>query len=183
VLRCPWCNCPRGGQERLCLGCSRPLPLQVFDSPLTELAFADEASETVAHGMHNMSVELALTRLGQAFLEGQLEGEAYLAKLDWLEAKLLAIDEEMTAGIGKGRASVRTASVEQKEHFEAFEEQAQEVLQAISGAFQDTISAMADLEQSPDLALVEEARGYAAQAMAAIEHFDLLCDQIKRQLR
>lgn len=178
---CPWCECPRTGLERLCLGCSRTLP-QVAEAEVKELAFSGDGQEVVAPALNRMAVEGAVTRLGEAFLAGNIEASAFLAKLEWLELALLNMVAEKSAILKKGRQVFRQASPEELEQLLEFEEQARTLLEEMQGLFQDCTAALAELVENQDRALVEEAVQHGGQAMELVESFEELCDEFARNL-
>ena len=174
-LFCPGCEFPRTGQERSCLNCSRALPLLVLDSLVTDLA-------SLAPDKQSVTMEGAIERLARALLDGKLDSEAYLARLDSLETQLLAAVEEMLAEVRQGQNSTRGAPEAMLVAFREFESAATATLAELTQHLQETVLVMDEIEQDRDDALIPEATGLAMRVMASVEQFEALCVGIKESL-
>ena len=164
------------------MSCSRVLPLLLFGSTSTNLAFAGDAEETVSHELHAMTVERAIESLATALLEDRIDGSDYLDQLETLQGKLLLIVDQMATGVKQGRLAMRGATDEQQNAFEIFEAEAGLSIITLTELFQEIVATLAELEQEGDASLLPEALGLAADAMRQVETFEALCESVAQDL-
>ncbi|MFN8608682.1 MAG: hypothetical protein U0931_14190 [Vulcanimicrobiota bacterium] len=182
MLTCPWCDCPRSGHERTCMGCSRPLPLQQLGPATRDLGLAVDGGEQFSAELHALSVSQVLESFGQALLSEQMDLETYQAKLGWLERRLLAVVNELKAGLNQGKLALRRAGEPRRQVFEEFEAEARPLLNTMLEHFLDCLDCMRQLGQSREPDWLQDALASAEEGMQRSQGYEELCRRVEAEL-
>ena len=164
------------------MGCSRPLPLQQLGPAARDLGLAADGQAEFSSELHAFSVHSVLEQFGQAVLAGQVEEEAYQAKLAWLESRMLALVNEMKAGLNQGKLALRRGTEERRQAFESFEAQARPMLNDMLAHLLDSLDCMRQLGQTREPDLLQDALTSAAEGMQLSQQYEEICHQVEAEL-
>lgn len=158
------------------------MPLQQFGSSSRDLGLSSDGEEQFSSELHALSVYQVLEQFGQAVLADQLDPEAYLAKLEWLEKRLLAVVNELKASLNQGKLGLRRASEARRQAFEDFEARARPLLNEMLEEFLACLDWMRQLGESRVPEALQSAQASAEQAMQLSRDYEELCQQVEAEL-
>lgn len=164
------------------MGCSRPLLLQQLGPTSRDLGVAVDGQVEFSGELHALSVSDVLEQFGQAVLTDQLEADAYQAKLEWLESRLLTVVNEMKAGLNQGKLALRRSSEARRQSFLNFEAMARPMLHSMLEHFLDCLECMRQLGQTKEPELLPEAQASALEGMQLSQQYEELCQQVESEL-
>lgn len=158
------------------------MPLQHLGPGSRDLGLAGDGEAQFSSELHALSVNQVLEQFGQAMLSGQLDEEAYLAKVGWLETRLLSIVNELKVSLNQGKTALRRASEPRRQVFEEFETQARPMLNSMLEEFLDCLDCMRQLGERLQPELLESALAGAEAGMQLSSQYEQLCEQAEAEL-